>query len=389
MESAPPPWSTAVPKSDVPCAASFDSLDSMVSKLKKGSRPRLVSKNGTCLLKQIDRPQRHIAQIRNWFHLLIENTWRRILMLFASSFLISWVVFACIYSLIAFISGDFHDHHFEGEHEYCIQNVHNFITAFLFSVESQHTIGYGYRYITSACPPAYITLFVQLIVGVLIQTLIGGVVLAKLLRPKKRLREIRYSLMGVIAPLSSAFPEDYGGEKPDHRNALMFRIADICDKLHLCEPHVRLYMARTRINKHGQKELIGMRDMDVGYDNGRDRLLLIWPVIVVHMINEKSPLFGMTRETLAAADFELIMTVEGIVEATGMTFQARTSYLPDEIQWGYRFAPIVRLNEQNSRFQVQYSLFDYTIPVDMEQFLQVETINENDDDDRPNPSGLH
>lgn len=35
-------------------------------------------------------------------------------------------------------------------------------------------------------------------------------------------------------------------------------------------------------------------------------------------------------------DFELIMTVEGIVEATGMTFQARTSFLPDEIKWGQK-----------------------------------------------------
>jgi hypothetical protein len=88
--------------------------------------------------------------------------------------------------------------------------------------------------------------------------------------------------------------------------------------------------------QHGQKELIGLRDMNVGYENGRDRLLLIWPVVVMHVIDELSPLYGMTRESLSAANFELIMTVEGIVEATGMTFQARTSYLPEEIQWGYR-----------------------------------------------------
>jgi hypothetical protein len=55
------------------------------------------------------------------------------------------------------------------------------------------------------------------------------------------------------------------------------------------------------------------------------------------VIDEHSPLFGLTREGLQHADFELIMTVEGIVEATGMTFQARTSFLPDEIQWGYRY----------------------------------------------------
>lgn len=54
------------------------------------------------------------------------------------------------------------------------------------------------------------------------------------------------------------------------------------------------------------------------------------------MIDEESPFFGMTQEACQSADFELIMTVEGIVEATGMTFQARTSFLPEEIQWGRR-----------------------------------------------------
>ena len=34
--------------------------------------------------------------------------------------------------------------------------------------------------------------------------------------------------------------------------------------------------------------------------------------------------------------------LEGIVEATGLTTQARTSYLPNEIRWGYRFEKVVR-----------------------------------------------
>ena len=76
--------------------------------------------------------------------------------------------------------------------------------------------------------------------------------------------------------------------------------------------------------------------MNVGYDSGWDRVLLLWPIIIRHVIDEESPLYGMTPEIMRQADFELIMTVEGIVEATGMTFQARTSFLPNEIQWGHR-----------------------------------------------------
>ena len=35
--------------------------------------------------------------------------------------------------------------------------------------------------------------------------------------------------------------------------------------------------------------------------------------------------------------FEYIVTLEGVVEPSGNTTQARTSYLPEEILWGYHF----------------------------------------------------
>ena len=36
-------------------------------------------------------------------------------------------------------------------------------------------------------------------------------------------------------------------------------------------------------------------------------------------------------------DFELVIVVEGNVEATAMRTQIRTSFLPEEILWGYHF----------------------------------------------------
>lgn len=71
--------------------------------------------------------------------------------------------------------------------------------------------------------------------------------------------------------------------------------------------------------------------------------ILFRPIIVRHVIDEQSPLHGLTRDTLPHAEFELIMTVEGIVEATGMTFQARTSFLPSEIRWGCRFVLTIQI----------------------------------------------
>uniref|UniRef100_A0A0N5BKQ7 IRK_C domain-containing protein n=1 Tax=Strongyloides papillosus TaxID=174720 RepID=A0A0N5BKQ7_STREA len=256
------------------------------------------------------------------------------------------------------------------ERKTCIANIQSFSGAFLFSLESQHTIGYGFRYMTENCPVAHLVLCIQLVVGVFLQTMLAGIVVAKVLRPKKRKQEMRFSQFAVIGPV-----HDH-----DHRPALMIRLADIQHRLYLAESHVRLYMACTRINKNGEKELVGVKDMNVGYDSGWDRVLLLWPIIVRHVIDEESPLYGMTQETMKDQEFELIMTVEGIVEATGMTFQARTSFLPDEINWGQRFQSLVVYNEEKCTYEVDYSRFECTEHADDVKIDPIPDIVEEDDE---------
>ncbi|VDM13446.1 unnamed protein product [Wuchereria bancrofti] len=239
------------------------------------------------------------------------------------------------------------------------------------TLETQHTIGYGFRYVTDACLPVVFILSLQCIAGVFMQTMLSGIVIAKLLRPKKRKQEMRFSQVAVIDPMSDT----------DGRPILMIRIADIQNNLYIAEPHVRLYIATSKINKKGERELADFKDMDVGYDAGWDRILLLWPIIVRHLIDDQSPLFGMTPDVMHNAHFELIMTVEGIVEATGMTFQARTSFLPDEILWGYRFRSMVVLNEKIGRYEIQYKLFDEIESADGINLKAVEIDDNNDDYD--------
>lgn len=51
--------------------------------------------------------------------------------------------------------------------------------AFLFSLESQTTIGYGYRCITEECAPAIILLILQLLITTAMEIFITGTFLAK------------------------------------------------------------------------------------------------------------------------------------------------------------------------------------------------------------------
>lgn len=54
----------------------------------------------------------------------------------------------------------------------------------------------------------------------------------------------------------------------------------------------------------------------------------------------------------------------GVIESTGMTTQARSSYLPNEILWGHRFDSLVSFKKETGEHEVDYSLFNNTYVVD-------------------------
>ena len=60
----------------------------------------------------------------------------------------------------------------------------------------------------------------------------------------------------------------------------------------------------------------------------------------------------MSAAELANDSFELHMVLEGTIESTSNTFQARTSYLPQEILWGHRFEPMMLYRKDHNKYQV-------------------------------------
>ena len=68
-----------------------------------------------------------------------------------------------------------------------------------------------------------------------------------------------------------------------------------------------------------------------------DRAFMMWPFTVAHRIDKRSPLYNLGPKELLASKFEMVVTLEGIVEPTGNSVQARTSYLPNELLWGHRY----------------------------------------------------
>ena len=52
-------------------------------------------------------------------------------------------------------------------------------------------------------------------------------------------------------------------------------------------------------------------------------VFFVWPLDIVHVIDEDSPFYDMTAADMAKARFELLVVLEGTNETSNMAFQAR------------------------------------------------------------------
>jgi inward rectifier potassium channel len=82
---------------------------------------------------------------------------------------------------------------------------------------------------------------------------------------------------------------------------------------------------------------------------------LTW--LVLHVIDEQSPLFGETDASLHAMNVRFIVTLTGIDSTFAQTVHARTSYFADDVVWGGRFADVTT-QLPDGRLQVDYAKFD-------------------------------
>uniref|UniRef100_UPI0037E88A53 ATP-sensitive inward rectifier potassium channel 12 n=1 Tax=Semicossyphus pulcher TaxID=241346 RepID=UPI0037E88A53 len=332
-------------------------------------RSRFVKKNGQCnvlFTNMEEKRQRYLADI---FTTCVDIRWRYLLLIFCTSFMVSWLFFGIIFYSVSLVHGDFEKlpgvkgdglavgvlHGLPSGHTAggptqrmpCILHVQGFVGALLFSMETQTTIGYGWRCVTEECPVAVITVVIQSIVGCIIDSFMIGTIMAKMARPKKRNQTLVFSKNAVIA-------------LRDGKLCLMWRVGNL-RKSHIVEAHVRAQLIRSYVTAEGEFIPLEQMDLNVGYDEGTDRLFLVSPLVIVHEIDKDSPLYTLSRADLETDNFEIVVILEGMVEATAMTTQFRSSYIASEIFWGHRFEPVIY--EDRNCYKVDYARFHKTYEV--------------------------
>ncbi|XP_069015928.1 inward rectifier potassium channel 16 [Embiotoca jacksoni] len=306
-----------------------------------GPRPkkhRYVRKEGSCNVVFRHVPEEWLLFVTDIFTTLVEIRWRVMFLIFALSYILSWLFFGILYWVIALAHGDVKDQ----RNDPCVYEVHSFTAAFLFSLETQTTIGYGFRGMSENCMIAIIVVTVQDVISCFIDTFVIGIVVAKMASARKRAQTVGFSNCAVI-------------NLRDGFLCLSWRVGDF-RRHHLVEGTARAQVVRSTVHATGK--------VDVTYEDlviqQRD-VILVTPTTIFHRMEPGSPLYNMSLVDLRKADFELVVSFTYTDDSTGILHQTRTSYTPAEILWGQLFQEMIRVSRRN--YRVDYTLFNHTAKV--------------------------
>jgi inward rectifier potassium channel len=263
---------------------------------------------------------------RDPYHLLLTIPWTGFLFLIAVAYIATNAVFA-----LAYLAGG-----------NCIENARpgSFLDVFFFSVQTLASIGYGAMYPKTIYANIIVT--IEAMAGLMGIAVMTGLAFARFSRPTAR---VLFSRVAVITP--------HDGEP-----TLMFRTANQRRNL-ILEAQMRVYMMRDEMTVEGDY-IRRIYDLKLRR-NQSPSFTLTW--LAMHTIDEYSPLFGMTTESLVQTNTTLVVSVSGIDETVAQVVHARHTYGATDILWNYQFVNIMHDTEDGHRY-IDYQGFHDVLALD-------------------------
>lgn len=274
------------------------------------------------------------------FTTLVEIRWRVMLLIFSLSYILSWLFFGLWYWLIAYVHGDVENVNSNP----CVDNVRGFTGAFMFSLETQSTIGYGFRGTTENCMVTVILVTVHDLFSCLLDTIVIGIVVAKMASARKRAQTVGFSRCAVVNLQNGVL-------------CLSWRLGDFRGN------HILEGVASAQVIQYVKQPLgsfvISYQDLKI---QNRD-IALATPVTIIHKLEPGSPLYCLGPDNLPRATFELVVSFTYTGDSTGMLHQTRSSYTAEDIRWAQRFQEMLKVGKNH--YKVDYALFNETtwVPV--------------------------
>jgi inward rectifier potassium channel len=258
------------------------------------------------------------ALLRDAYHTFLTLRWSASIVLIALAFVTINLGFATIYDLVGGVEG---------------ARPGSFWDAFVFSVQTLGTIGYGVM--TPRSTGANAVMIVESITSIIFAALSTGLLFAKFSRPTAR---VEFTSRAVVA-------------MHDGQPTLMFRVGNRRSNV-IVEATLRVIAGMLTVTREGDRfykmhDLRLVRDRMAGMRRG-------WNVM--HVIDATSPLHGLDADGLARAEVELDVSLVGYDSITMQTIHALHTYTDQQIKLGHRFVDTIR------------TLPDGDIIIDLRQF---------------------
>lgn len=240
---------------------------------------------------------------RDAYQSLLGLSWPQFALFVAAVYIVLNLIFAALYML--------------GGNSIAGMTPGSFLESFFFSVQTLATVGYGHMYPQTLY--GHIVTTVEIMSGVFLLAVMTGLIFVRFSRPTAR---ILFSKTAVIAPLNG-------------RPTLMVRIGN--------QRQHSMVEAEFRIMFNRDEPLVEGGDFRYFYNlKLQFHRISAFPAALTlrHVIDEESPLFGATPETLEASRAILIVSVVGIDPVIPAAVQTQYDYLWRDIQFGQRFAEI-------------------------------------------------
>ena len=270
------------------------------------SDQRIVTKDG-----KFNIERRGISFFKSFsiYHYLISISWLKFCSLILLAFLFLNIIFALLY-----LAGGVEN--FEG-----IETNNTFdrlVNVFFFSTQTFTTVGYGR--INPVGVYSNIISSIESLTGLLSLALATGLLYGRFSRP---VAKIMYSDNAIIAPFKGL-------------NAFQFRIANIKNDHDMIDVETEVILSKEENNSRKFFNL-KLEYRKINFFNAS------WTIN--HIINEESPIYGLSEKDLKDSDCEFLILIKGYDNTFAQYVNSRFSYRYDELVWGARFANIYGKSE--------------------------------------------
>lgn len=255
---------------------------------------------------------------RDPYHLLLTISWPQFLGVVIAAYLAANALFAFAY--------------LAGGPDIINAQPGSFADAFFFSVQ---TMVSGYGVMAPRTLYANIMAVIEALTGLLGFAIVAGLSFNRFSRHTAR---VLFSQVVVVRPF-------------DGVPTLMFRVGN--------QRHNRILEARVRVSLLQDEQSAEGDTMRRFHDlrlvrNQTPVFALTWTVM--HPIDARSLLAGLTAENLEMANAEIVVTLTGLDETFGQIVHARHSYSVKDIHWNMRFVDIIGPEEDGER-TIDYTRF--------------------------------